>query len=635
LISVRRTATRKQLQFDEGALARSAAVKEPAAIPIKVLLVVTPVIVAGAVAVAFAAYRYGSVSRSAADIAALLGLFAAMALAERFPVPVEGIDSGGVTLGFVFAVSTVLLLGWPAAVIIAALGPTLTHLFQRRPLLRVAYNGAMFALAALAAGLAVEHVHGSSTGALVGKVILCAFLYSWVVNLVLISAVLSASSGRSFFRVAWQNVKQTTAPFALMTSAALMLVVLWQRDPALSVALVGPLLAIALYQRSTFRAMRAMRLALTDPLTGLGNHRSFHERLQRELTTAEQDGTPVSLCLVDLDDLKTINDRHGHPVGDSVLGQIASRLRQGGESFRLGGDEFAVLLPRQGEQQAAGVARSIVERVAAMNVAGVGSVTVSAGVATYPTQGAGREELIRLADTALYWAKEDGKNRVRAYATESMLRSNVEQLADSPDRAARYRAAATLAKAVDARDAYAGSHSERVGEIAARVARRLGADEQAIELTRLAGSLHDLGKLAIPEEILRKPGAVSDAERLVLQRHSQIGFRMLESLGVDPVAEWVLHHHERWDGAGYPGGLSGERIPLPSRIVFVADAYDAMTAEGVYRKQLSPIEALAELQRCAGTQFDPSIVRAFAEEFAEEFTGGRLKLAEANTMLAS
>ena len=133
-----------------------------------------------------------------------------------------------------------------------------------------------------------------------------------------------------------------------MTSAALILVILWQREPWLSLALAGPLLAIGLYQRSTFKAMQAMRLALTDPLTGLGNHRSFHERLQRELVAAEHDGTSVALCLFDLDDLKTINDQHGHPMGDAVLSQVASRLRQGGEAFRLGGDEFAVLLPGHG-----------------------------------------------------------------------------------------------------------------------------------------------------------------------------------------------------------------------------------------------------------------------------------------------
>ncbi len=443
---------------------------------------------------------------------------------------------------------------------------------------------------------------------------LCGFLYYWVVNLVLISAVLSADSGRSFFTIARENITQTTAPFAFMASAALTLVVLWQREPALSIALVGPLLAIALYQRSTFKAMRAMRLALTDPLTGLGNHRSFHERLQRELVQAETDGTSLALCLVDFDDLKSINDRFGHPVGDVVLGQVASRLRQGGEAFRLGGDEFAVLLPRQDERQATAVARSIVERVAALDVEGVGPVTVSAGVATYPTHGSGRDELIRLADSALYWAKKDGKNRVHAYAAESMLRANLDQLADTPDRRAQYRAAESLAKAVDDRDAYAGSHSQRVGDYAARIARRLGADERAVELARLAGNLHDLGKLAIPEEILRKPSTLSDAERLMLERHPQIGFKMLESLGAEPVAEWVLHHHERWDGAGYPNRLSGDQIPLGARIVFVADAYDAMTSERAYRSARDKQDALAELERCSGTQFDPAVVRALADE---------------------
>ena len=585
-----------------------------AGIPANVLAVVAPVIVAGAVAVGFAIFRYADAPRSVSDVAALFGLLASMALAERFPVPVEGMGAGGVTLGFVFSVSAIILLGWPAGVIVATGGPTFTHLLQRRPLLRVAYNGAMFALSALAAGLAVEHVRGSSVGILVARVVLCGFIYYWIVNLVLISAVLSADSGRSFFAIARENITQTTAPFAFMASAALTLIVLWQREPALSIALVGPLLAIALYQRSTFKAIRAMRLALTDPLTGLGNHRSFHERLQRELVVAEDRGASLALCLVDFDDLKSVNDRFGHPVGDLVLGQVAARLRQGGESFRLGGDEFAVLLPRHDERQATAVARSIVERVATLDVEGVGPVTVSAGVATYPMHGTGRDELIRLADSALYWAKKDGKNRVRAYEAESILRADLEELVDTPDRAAQYRAAESLAKAVDERDAYTGSHSQRVGDYSARIARRLGADEPAVELTRLAGNLHDLGKLAIPEEVLRKPSALSQAERLMLERHPQIGFRMLESLGVQPVADWVLHHHERWDGAGYPNRLAGDQIPLGARIIFVADAYDAMTSDRVYRDRLSDDEAISELERCAGSQFDPLIVDAFREE---------------------
>jgi diguanylate cyclase (GGDEF)-like protein len=589
-------------------------VSPPAAIPAKVLAIVVPVIVAGAAALAVALYRYAGMHPSAADMGELAGLFASMVVAERFPVPLDGVSAGGMTLGFVFSVSAIILLGWPAGVIIAAGAPTLTHLFQRRPPLRAGYNGAMFALSALVAGLVVEHVHGNSVPMLVARVVLCGVLYYWVVNLVLISAVLSADTGRAFSAIARENITQTAAPFAFMVSAALTLIVLWQREPALSAALVGPLLAIALYQRSTHKAMRAMRLALTDPLTGLGNHRSFHERLQRELVVAEEKSSSLALCLVDFDDLKSVNDRFGHPVGDLVLGHVASRLRQGGEAFRLGGDEFAVLLPRQDERQATGVARSIVERVAALDVEGVGPVTVSAGVAMYPTHGTGRDELIRLADSALYWAKKDGKNRVRAYAAESILRANLEQLADTPDRAAQYRAAESLAKAVDERDAYTGSHSQRVGEYAARIARRLGADEAAVELTRLAGNLHDLGKLAIPEEVLRNPDSLNEAERIMLERHPQIGFRMLESLGVEPVAEWVLHHHERWDGAGYPNRLAAEAIPLGARIIFVADAYDAMTSDRAYRSAIPQQDALAELERCAGTQFDPAVVKALTEE---------------------
>jgi diguanylate cyclase (GGDEF)-like protein len=589
-------------------------VKAPASVPPRVLAIVAPVCAAGVATVVAACVSYGRSPHSTNDIAALGGLLVGMVLAERFPVPVEGVDAGGVSLGFVFAVAAILLFGWQAGVIVAAGGPTVTHLVGHRPPLRVAYNGSMFALAALVAGLVLQELPETSIGVLIARLAIGAFLYYWVVNLVLISAVLAASSGKPFLKLIWDNAKQTTAPFALMTSAALMLVVLWERSPALSMALVGPLLAIALYQRSTFAALKAMRLALTDPLTGLGNHRHFHERLQRELAAAEQEERPLSLCLVDIDDFKQINDRHGHPVGDRVLGQIAARLRQGGESFRLGGDEFAVLLPGLEARDAVAVARSIVERVSAAQLDHIGSITVSAGVATFPVQGVGRDELIRLADSALYWAKEDGKNRARTYEPALVELKQLQQLAEGTDRAARYRAAASLAKAVDARDAYTGSHSERVGELAARIARRLGLDDAQIELTRLAASLHDLGKLAIPEEILRKPGTLNESERLVLQRHPQIGFRMLESLGVEPIAEWVLHHHERWDGDGYPNRLRGDEIPLGARIIFVADAYDAMTSERVYRKPFSPREALEELERCSGSQFDPSIVDAFAEE---------------------
>jgi diguanylate cyclase (GGDEF)-like protein len=183
-------------------------------------------------------------------------------------------------------------------------------------------------------------------------------------------------------------------PFALMASAALMLVILWQRSPFLSAALVGPLLAIALYQRSTFRELRAMRLALTDPLTQLGNHRHFHDRLERELADSQAQGYPLSLCLVDIDDFKKINDRFGHPAGDKVLAQLATNLRQGGEAFRLGGDEFAICFrPRRGGARHR--AESIIERISAASILPAGAVTVSAGIATAPLDDVGRDELVR------------------------------------------------------------------------------------------------------------------------------------------------------------------------------------------------------------------------------------------------
>jgi putative nucleotidyltransferase with HDIG domain len=169
---------------------------------------------------------------------------------------------------------------------------------------------------------------------------------------------------------------------------------------------------------------------------------------------------------------------------------------------------------------------------------------------------------------------------------------------------------------VRARDEDVGRHSTAVGAYAGRVARRLGLQPDEVEMIRLAGSLHDVGKLAIPEEILGKPGPLDEDERSVLQRHSRIGSRMLDRIGADRIAAWVLHHHERWDGGGYPDGLRAEDIPLAARIILVADAYDAMTTDRVYRRRLTHEQAVFELERCAGSQFDPVVVAAFRAEFA-------------------
>jgi diguanylate cyclase (GGDEF)-like protein/putative nucleotidyltransferase with HDIG domain len=584
--------------------------------PSRLLAVLVPVCAAGLGVACAAAASFAVTPHKATTLLGLAALLSASTLADRFPVPVEGVDTGGVSLSFVFGVASIVLFGWAAGLLVVFVAPAITQLLEHRPPMRVAYNVSVLALAATAAGAVSSPLSGEGASGVLARVGAAASA-QYGVNLILITAVVAVSSQRSLFSLGRSNIRWTIVPFSLMASAALMLVVLWQRSPFLSVALVGPLLAIQLYQRAIVRALRAMRLALTDPLTGLGNHRHFHERLERELRHTHEQRLPLTLCLVDVDDFKRINDRFGHPAGDRVLSQLAARLRQTGEAFRLGGDEFALLLPGYDETDALTAATSVVDRISAIQLDQLGSVTVSVGVATSPAHAADRDELIRLADSALYWAKEYGKNRVRAYRPDVIELAELKRLASGPDRAARFRAAASLARAVDARDVYTGSHSQRVADLAARTALRLGLPEEEVELTRLAASLHDLGKLAIPEEILRKPGPLTDPERMVLERHPQIGFRMLESLGVDPVADWVLHHHERWDGSGYPDGLPGDEIPLGARIIFVADAYDAMTSERVYRRRVDPDQAIAELRRCAGSQFDPGIVNALADELGE------------------
>ena len=580
--------------------------------PARLLAVVAPVSLVGVAAYLAATFSFLRDPGSATTIAGVAIFLVASTLAERFPVPVEGADANGVSLGFVFAAAALVLFGWGPATFLYVTAPTIVALVWRtRPAIRATFNAGLFGLVGTLAAWILTYLHGADAGMILAKVsVTAATLYA--VNIVFVTAAITVSGSQlGYLKLVRSNIRGTIVPFTLMASTALMLVVLWQRTPFLFASLAGPLVAISLYQRSTHKALNAMRLALTDPLTGLGNHRHFYERLQRELASADENKTLVSLCFIDIDNFKRVNDQFGHPAGDRVLFQVAARLRQGGEAFRLGGDEFAVLLPGVEEDVARATAELIVERIGVTDLGPAGPITVSAGVATYPQHGTERDSLIRLADGALYWAKEHGKNQVRLARSDVAELSEFRRVAKGADRVARFRAAASLARAVDSRDAYTGSHSERVAALAAKIAEQLGLPAEEVELARLAGSLHDLGKLAIPEEILRKPGALSDAERLVLERHPQIGYRMLESLGVDPIAVWVLHHHERWDGAGYPDGLAGETIPLGARIIFVADAYDAMTSSRVYREPLSHAEAQYEVERCQGSQFDPEIVHAF------------------------
>ena len=389
----------------------------------RLLPVVLPVTLAGGGTFVAAVWSFAGTFPAWSVVGAILALLVAATFVENFPVPVEGSPAGGVSLAAVFIVGTSVIYGWAPAVLVAFLTAALTQVIEREPATRLAYNSSVYALAGGAAGGAASVPADVGGDAAVFLAVLLGASAFFAVNIVLTTAVVARWARKPFWRLLGGTVYWTSIPFAIMASATLMLDVLWERAPVFALALVGPLVAIALYQRSVHRALSATRLALTDALTGLGNNRHFQERLQRDLDRADAEDAPLTLCLIDLDDFKAINDEFGHPVGDRVLEEVASFLRRGGEAFRLGGDEFALLLPGRGEEDGRAIATAVVERIAAAEYAHGERVTVSAGVATYPAHGMERSDFVRLADHALYRAKRQGKNQLRVYRPELPLAS--------------------------------------------------------------------------------------------------------------------------------------------------------------------------------------------------------------------
>ncbi len=581
-------------------------------------LIVSPVSVVGAAAVVAALATLSQTSFGWEVLAGVLVLLLAATVAEAFPVPVEGVSAGGVSLAASFIVGTALVHGWQAATLVGFLCRLAIELHGRRPFVRVAFNSSVYALAAAAAGgLITVTGSGATVGSLLVGVTGGSFAF-YVVNVTLVALVVARASSQRFELVFLRSVRWTAAPFAIMASVSLTLAVLWDRSPFLSAALLGPIIAVALYQRSSHGELEALRLAKTDPLTGLGNHRAFQETLIERIAAAAETGAQLTLVLADVDRFKEVNDRFGHQVGDSVLARLAGHLGAHGDSYRLGGDEFALLLPA-GDEAGATAARAIVASVRAGQAEGSTGVTASLGHATFPADGASPDALFAAADSALYHAKNAGRDQARRYQPNLFDLASVRRRASD---AAQLSAARALADAMEVADRLRDTpesdvhetHSRRVAELSGRLASRLGLSGDVVALVRLAGQVHDIGKLSVPVEILTKTDTLGEQDWRALREHPETGRRMLDSLGVGVVAEWVLHHHERWDGAGYPDGLAGEEIPLPSRIIFVADAFDAMTSQRPYREALSPDAALTELTCCSGSQFDPRVVDALVAE---------------------
>lgn len=359
------------------------------------------------------------------------------------------------------------------------------------------------------------------------------------------------------------------------------------------------------------------KLARTDPVTGLSNHRAFHERVREEVSGAQENGKGIGLVMLDIDDFKRVNDSVGHLAGDQVLHELAlilvDMVKRKGEPYRYGGDEFAILLPGVKRHDAARVAEGL-RRAVAKRMDGNGNkVTISLGVASFPDVVGSAEELIYGADAAMYWAKAGGKNRVGRW--DRLVSRGAEGTASwsSTDRAVRAPdVVAALVAALAAKDPVTCAHAERCSWYAVKLAEELGVAEEERVVVRLAALLHDIGKLAVSDTVLFKPGPLTDEEWTQMKQHPSAALHVLSQVrSIAEATPAIVHHHEHFDGSGYPDGLAGEEIPVVARILLVTDAFDAMTTDRPYRKAMPVDAAIEELKRNCGNQFDPRIVSAF------------------------
>jgi diguanylate cyclase (GGDEF)-like protein/PAS domain S-box-containing protein len=328
-----------------------------------------------------------------------------------------------------------------------------------------------------------------------------------------------------------------------------------------------------------------------DHLTGISNRRSFEEALIR-LDTKQN--LPLSIIMCDVNGLKLVNDSFGHELGDTLLkcaAEIIKKIcRKEDVIARIGGDEFILLLPKTSAQESVDIANQIKELASKEKVANI-ELSISYGYDTKTTNKQSIVEIIANAENYMYRHKLYERSSIRSKTTDLIMNT----LFEKSNREA--------------------AHSNRVSSICQAIASKLNLDKDAVNQMKIAGLIHDIGKIGIDEKILNKPGNLTDDERSEIERHPEIGWRLLSSTyEFTELAQFVLNHHEKWDGSGYPNGLRGEAIQLGARIIAIADAYDAMTSDRSYRKGLSKEEAIKELTRCSGSQFDPNIVEVFVNQ---------------------
>ena len=359
---------------------------------------------------------------------------------------------------------------------------------------------------------------------------------------------------------------------------------------------------------------RSEQIARVDILTELFNRRHFDERIKEEIDRHSRYGDILTLLLLDLDHFKKYNDTYGHMSGDRIIvhasNLIKNTIRSSDLAFRYGGDEFAVILPNSPTSEAFSVAERIREKISSEMSSRQWDITVSIGLASWPGDGQTLDELCNAADIALYYAKRTGQNRtsIASKTLFSLSESSVNVNNETEVLSTIYALAATI----EARDKFTYGHSRKVSRYAVAVAEALNLPPEQVAIISTAALLHDIGKIGIPDNVLNKSSKLLDEEWELLKAHPKLSATILGHVpSLSACLAAVRHHHERWDGAGYPSGLKGEAIPIEARILCVTDAFEAMISDRPYRGPLKFKQAIAELERCSGSQFDPKVVSTF------------------------
>lgn len=394
---------------------------------------------------------------------------------------------------------------------------------------------------------------------------------------------------------------------------------------------------------------KASQNAFLDNLTGLYSHRHFQEVLANELKDAQTKNSSVSVVLFDVNNISKINKEFGHAKGDEVIkavaDKIANNIKQQDSAGRYGGDEIAVILPNMSTEEAKYLAEYITYSISCCSIDSVGPVRVSVGLASYPEASVDQEKLLILAEQAMYISKSKGcKNGISTIVSsqdydfwdDTALNSfasvltkrhaslginfeeelvNKFQNEEINSHNHLLEVVTSLAGAIDAKDTYTKGHSTSVSRYAVALARALNLPEKEVSRIELGGLLHDVGKIGIPENILRKTAGLNDEEWKIMKQHPTIGAEKV--LQPNPLLHDLIpivkYHHEQWNGKGYPEGLQGEEIPLAARIVAVADTYHALISDRPYRKGMSVEKACEILKMGAGIQWDADLVRQFIQ----------------------